>query len=297
MDLGLIKVFVCIYESRNIGKAADKLNLSQPSVTYNLNRLRDQLNDVLFIRRRSGVEPTKMAHELYPIFHQAIFNIESAIAEVQAFHPETSHKTFRIGLSDVGEICLLPSLIAFLQQAAPNIKIEIEEIESAKVEQWLIDGFLDLAVFNSSKTMMSKIETRTVFEERYVCISRANHPRLKKELSLEQYLQEDHIAIKSSTGHIQVEQTLKTMNLKRHIRLEVPHFSVLQGVLQCSDMLVTLPSRAAQNYLKHSNNVQMFELPFAMDSFKVSLNWFNRSDDIVARKWLAQSVWQIFQCL
>jgi len=86
------------------------------------------------------------------------------------------------------------------------------------------------------------------------------------------------------------------MDLKRRIRLEVPHFSVLQGVLQSSDMLVTLPSRAARHYLAHGN-VQMFELPFAMDSFKVSLNWFNRSDDIIARKWLIQSVGQIFEVL
>ncbi|ENX56397.1 MULTISPECIES: LysR family transcriptional regulator [Acinetobacter] len=296
MDLGLIKVFVCIYESRHISKAADKLNLSQPSVTYNLNRLRRQLNDELFTRSRSGVEPTKVAHELYPIFHQAIFNIESAIAQAQEFHPENSNKTFRIGLSDAGEICLLPSLMAFLQKTAPYIQIEIEEIQSSKVEQWLIDGFLDLAVFNSTQTIMPKIETRTLFEERYVCIARADHPRLQQQLTLEQYLQEDHVAIKSSTGHIQVEQYLKTMNLKRRIRLEVPHFSVLQGVLQSSDMLVTLPSRAARHYLAHGN-VQMFELPFAIDSFKVSLNWFKRSDDIVARKWLVSSVKAIFQQL
>ncbi|HCD2519023.1 TPA: LysR family transcriptional regulator [Acinetobacter baumannii] len=296
MDLGLIKVFVCIYESRHISKAADKLNLSQPSVTYNLNRLRRQLNDELFTRSRGGVEPTKVAHELYPIFHQAIFNIESAIAQAQEFRPQNSNKTFRIGLSDAGEICLLPSLMAFLQKTAPSIQIEIEEIQSSKVEQWLIDGFLDLAVFNSTQTIMPKIETRTLFEERYVCIARADHPRLQQQLTLEQYLQEDHVAIKSSTGHIQVEQYLKTMDLKRRIRLEVPHFSVLQGVLQSSDMLVTLPSRAARHYLAHGN-VQMFELPFAMDSFKVSLNWFNRSDDIIARKWLIQSVGQIFEVL
>jgi len=296
MDLGLIKVFVCIYESRNISKAADKLNLSQPSVTYNLNRLRRQLNDELFTRSRGGVEPTKVAHELYPIFHQAIFNIESAIAQAQAFQPVTSNKTFRIGLSDAGEICLLPSLMAFLQKEAPHIQIEIEEIQSAKVEQWLIDGFLDLAVFNSTQTIMPKIETRTLFEERYVCIARADHPRLQTELTLDQYLKEDHVAIKSSTGHIQVEQTLKTMNVKRHIRLEVPHFSVLQGVLQSSNMLVTLPSRVARYYLTYGN-VQMFELPFSMNSFKVSLNWFNRSDDIVARKWLIKSVGEIFEVL
>ena len=296
MDLGLIKIFVGIYESRNISKAAEKLNLSQPSVTYNLNRLRNQLGDQLFIRGRIGVEPTKVAHELYPVFQQAIFNVESAIAKVQTFHPETSHKTFRLGLSDIGEICLLPSLISFLCVTAPNIKIEVEEIQSAKVEQWLIDGFLDLAVFNSSQTIMPKIETQTLFEEKYVCIARSDHPRLNKTLSLDEYLAEQHIAIKSSTGHIQIEQTLQSLNLKRHICLEVPHFSVLQGVLQNSDMLVTLPSRAAQHYLKYGN-IQIFELPFQVEAFKVSLNWFKRSDDIIARQWFTQSVMEIFKQL
>ena len=296
MDLGLIKIFVGIYESRHISKAAEKLNLSQPSVTYNLNRLRNQLGDQLFIRGRIGVEPTKVAHELYPVFQQAIFNVESAIAEVQTFHPETSHKTFRLGLSDIGEICLLPSLISFLKETAPNIKIEVEEIQSAKVEQWLIDGFLDLAVFNSSQTIMPKIETQTLFEEKYVCIARSDHPRLNKTLSLDEYLAEQHIAIKSSTGHIQIEQTLQSLNLKRHICLEVPHFSVLQGVLQNSDMLVTLPSRAAQHYLKYGN-IQIFELPFQVEAFKVSLNWFKRSDDIIARQWFTQSVMEIFKQL
>ena len=73
-----------------------------------------------------------------------------------------------MGLSDLGEICLLPSLIQFLSKEAPFIKIEIEEIQSNKVEEWLVEDFLDVAVFNSSYTVMPKIESRNLFEERYV---------------------------------------------------------------------------------------------------------------------------------
>ncbi len=296
MDLSLIRVFVTVYETKNITHAAERLNLSQPSVTYNLNRLRKQLNDQLFIRGRIGVEPTKIAAELYPSFKKAIYNIESAIAEVQDFNPMTSHKTFRIGLSDIGEICLLPSLVAYLAVEAPNIKIQVEEIQSNKVENWLIDGFLDLAVFNRQYIQMPKIETHTLFHERYLCLARKNHPRLKNNLNLEQYLHEKHVAIKSSTGHIQVDKTLKELGYSREISLEVPHFSVLQGVLDHTDLLVTLPSRAAQYYAKIAN-VQCYEIPFEAGSFAVSQNWFQRSDDIVARRWLIQTIQSIFEKL
>lgn len=295
IDLSLIKVFIIIYETKNISHAAERLNLSQPSVTYNLNRLRKFLNDPLFERDKFGVKPTKLAQSLYPSFRQSISDIEKAITASQEFNPKTSQRVFRLGLSDLGEICLLPSLIQFLSKEAPFIKIEIEEIQSNKVEEWLVEDFLDVAVFNSSYTVMPKIESRNLFEERYMCIAHKQHPRVQHRLSLEQYLQEKHAAIKSS-GHIEIDQKLKELGLKRNIMLELPHFSVLQDVVTSSELLVTLPSRAAKVYERNSE-VNVFELPFALKSFNVSANWYNHHDDLEARTWFIQSIQNIFQRL
>ncbi|MGY5392656.1 LysR family transcriptional regulator [Acinetobacter sp. NigerLNRRAM0016] len=296
MDLSLIKVFIIIYETKNISHAAERLNLSQPSVTYNLNRLRKFLNDPLFERDKFGVKPTKLAQSLYPSFRQSISEIEKAITASQEFNPKTSKRVFRLGLSDLGEICLLPFLIQFLAKEAPFMKIEIEEIQSNKVEEWLVEGFLDVAVFNSSYTVMPKIESRNLFEERYMCIAHKQHPRVQHQLSLEQYLQEKHAAIKSSTGHIEIDQKLKELGLKRNIMLELPHFSVLQDVVTSSELLVTLPSRAAKVYARNSE-VNVFELPFALKPFNVSANWYNHRDDLEARTWFIQSIQNIFQRL
>lgn len=296
IDLSLIKVFIIVYETKNISHAAERLNLSQPSVTYNLNRLRKFLNDPLFERDKFGVKPTKLAQSLYPSFSHSIAEIEMAIMTSQNFNPKTSTRIFRLGMSDLGEICLLPSLIQYLSKEAPFIKIEIEEIKSSKVEEWLIDGFLDVAVFNSSYTVMPKIESRNVFEERYMCIVCKQHPRIQQQLSLEQYLQEKHAAIKSSTGHIEIDQKLKELGLKRNIMLELPHFSVLQDVVSSSELLVTLPSRAAKVYERNSE-VNVFELPFAVKPFHVSVNWYNQRDDLEARTWFVQTLQNIFQIL
>lgn len=296
IDLSLIKVFVIIFETKNISHAAERLNLSQPSVTYNLNRLRKFLNDPLFERDKFGVKPTKLAQSLYPSFRQAITDIEMAITASQQFDPKTSTRIFRLGLSDLGEICLLPSLIQYLCKEAPFIKIEVEEIQSDRVEDWLIDGFLDVAVFNSSYTVMPRIESRNVFEERYMCIAHKYHPRVKNQLSLEQYLQENHAAIKSSTGHIEIDQRLKESGLKRKIMLELPHFSVLQDVITSSELLVTLPSRAAKVYARNGD-VNIFELPFSVKPFNVSVNWYNHRDDLDARTWFINQLQELFKSL
>lgn len=296
IDLSLIKVFIIVYETKNISHAAERLNLSQPSVTYNLNRLRKFLNDPLFERDKFGVKPTKLAQSLYPSFSQSITEIEMAITSSKNFNPQTSTRVFRLGLSDLGELCLLPSLIEYLSKEAPFIKIEIEEIQSSKVEEWLIDGFLDVAVFNSSYTLMPKIESRNLFEERYVCIVNKQHPRVQNNLSLEQYLDERHAAIKSSTGHIEIDQRLKELGLKRKIMLELPHFSVLQDVITNSELLLTLPSRAAKVYERNSD-VSIFELPFSVKSFNVSANWYNHHDDLEARTWFTQTLQCVFRML
>jgi DNA-binding transcriptional LysR family regulator len=296
IDLSLIKVFVIIFETKNISHAAERLNLSQPSVTYNLNRLRKFLNDPLFERDKFGVKPTKLAQSLYPSFRQAITDIEMAITASQQFDPKTSTRIFRLGLSDLGEICLLPSLIQYLSKEAPFIKIEVEEIQSDRVEDWLIDGFLDVAVFNSSYTVMPRIESRNIFEERYMCIAHKYHPRVKNQLSLEQYLQENHAAIKSSTGHIEIDQRLKESGLKRKIMLELPHFSVLQDVITSSELLVTLPSRAAKVYARNGD-VNIFELPFSVKPFNISVNWYNHRDDLDARTWFINQLQELFKSL
>ena len=296
IDLSLIKVFIIIYETKNISHAALKLNLSQPSVTYNLNRLRKFLNDPLFERDKFGVKPTKLAQSLYPSFNQSIAEIERAITASQQFNPKTSSRVFRLGLSDLGEIALLPALIQYLSKEAPFIKIEIEEIHSNKVEEWLVDDFLDVAVFNSSYTIMPKIESRNLFEERYMCIVHKQHPRVQDHLTLEQYLQEKHAAIKSSTGHMEIDQGLKELGLERNIMLELPHFSVLQDVATNSELLVSLPSRAAKVYERNSD-VNVFELPFAVKPFNVSANWYNHHDDLEARTWFIQTLQDIFKLL
>ncbi|SEL84185.1 DNA-binding transcriptional regulator, LysR family [Acinetobacter sp. DSM 11652] len=296
IDLSLIKVFIIIYQTQNISHAAERLNLSQPSVTYNLNRLRKMLNDQLFVRDKFGVKPTKLAQSLYPSFYEAIVKIDMAIDSAKHFDPLTSSKVFRLGISDLGEICLLPSLIEYLEQHAPNIKLEIEEIHSEKVEEWLVEGFLDVAVFNSSHTIMPKIESRNLFEERYVCIAKKEHPRIQQKLSMEAYLSEKHVAIKSSTGHIEIDQRLKELGHSRQIMLEVPHFSVLQNVVKHSELLVTLPSRAAKVYQQHTD-IQIFELPFEVRPFNVSVNWYNHKDDLDARKWFCKILKNIFSTL
>jgi len=140
IDLNLIRTFVAIYETQSVSGAAKRLNITQPSVSYSLNRLRDLLHDPLFTRSRDGMVPTFNSTQLFASFKAALNSIESAISATRQFDPSKSERTFRLALSDLGELYFLPFLVRELQAIAPSVGLEIVQIDSNLVADWLQTG-------------------------------------------------------------------------------------------------------------------------------------------------------------
>lgn len=151
-DLNLIRAFVAVYETGSVTAAAEVLHLSQPSVTHALGRLRRQLNDDLFLRSRSGMTPTAAARRMYPALVEALNRVEALFASCDNFDPK-ARTTFRIALSDAGEVSLLPPIAAALHERAPGVTLEIASLDVEIVEGQLmrgeLDAFLSSAEFGS----------------------------------------------------------------------------------------------------------------------------------------------------
>lgn len=70
MDLNLLRVLTTVFETRSVTIAADRLHITQPSVSYALKRLREEFKDELFNRNNSGMVPTQLAGQLYEVFKE-----------------------------------------------------------------------------------------------------------------------------------------------------------------------------------------------------------------------------------
>lgn len=65
MDLNLLKTFDVVMKTRSVNEAADSLGITAPAVSQALNRLREQYQDPLLIRKGRGIAPTNFAVELH----------------------------------------------------------------------------------------------------------------------------------------------------------------------------------------------------------------------------------------
>ena len=78
VNLNLYKYFLAVIEEKSVSKAAEKLCVSQPTVSYNLHELQRALQEKLFVVERTGVVPLPRALVLYqrikPIY-MALFTV------------------------------------------------------------------------------------------------------------------------------------------------------------------------------------------------------------------------------
>lgn len=247
IDLNLIRAFVAIYETGSISAAADRLHVSQPSVSYTLKRLRDLLGEPLFTRTRQGVVPTFFATQLYDKFRKAVSEIEGAIESTRKFDPQLSSRRFRLAMSDIGEISFLPPIMAALTKIAPDVGIDIVAVDVTKLAEWLSTGKIDAALSNRGYAPTASVG-EVIFTDHYVCVASSRHPRLSSELTMQQYLDERHVLVAPESGHSLVEERLQELGCTRKIALCVPHFSVLAEVIATTDLLLSAPSRIAHRF-------------------------------------------------
>lgn len=283
-DLNLIRVFIAIYETGSLSAAGLRLHVSQPSVSYSLARLRDLLGEQLFTRTREGMAPTFFSRQIYPKFRQAISDIEGTIEVTRNFNPALSARRFRVAMSDVGEMFFLPYIMRYLQAQAPDIEIDIIEVDINRLEEWLNTGMVDAAVCNRGHLSIDSA-AEILFVDQYVCLVSQMHPRLGKAITMADYLAERHILVMPETGHNLVEERLRELECGRKIALRLPHYSVLPDVVATTDLLLTIPSGLAALFAAQ-HAVRAVALPFDVRPLDVMLRWPRHSELVPAQRWL-----------
>ena len=178
-DLNLLHVFQAVHAVRNVSRAAERLELSQPAVSHALTRLRLLLRDPLFVRAPGGVAPTAKADQFARQVESALKQLDVAIHEADTFDPLRSQRRFAVHMSDIGADEFLPQMMAVIDRDAPGVRIEALQLPPAAIQPALEDGRIDLAFGYLPE--LTGTENARLLDERYVVLLRRGH-RLAKAL-------------------------------------------------------------------------------------------------------------------
>jgi DNA-binding transcriptional LysR family regulator len=293
IDLNLLIVFNQLLLDRNVSTSAEKLNLTQPAVSNALKRLRHILNDELFIRTSKGMSPTPYAMTLAEPIGYALDSLHNALNQEPTFDPSTSQRTFTLAITDIGEIYFVPTLIAELSRQAPHVKISTVRNNANNLSEEMESGTVDIAI-GLIPSLKTGFFQRRLFNQKYVCIFRNNHPSATNPISLESYQSLGHVSVTSAnTGHNQIDQLIEGKGIQRDVRLYVPHFVAVGHILQTTDLIATVPERFAQ---KSEGPFGLTTSPPPVDLPEISINllWHAKYNRDPANMWLRQLIVKLF---
>jgi DNA-binding transcriptional LysR family regulator len=292
LDLDWLSVFVQIYKTQSVSRAAVQLGMEQASASVVLNKLRQHFNDPLFCRTSIGMEPTPRAQAIYPDLAEVLLRVEKARGASPEFVPAQATREFRLCMTDISEIVLLPRLINYLQQTAPGLIIEADKI-SPESRRRLEAGDIDLAV-GFTPDLEAGFYQQALFAQDFVCLASADHPRIQKKLTRKAFVTEGHIHVMTAaTGHSIVDKVLSKHNIERRIVLRLHSFLGVARIVEQTEFLVIVP-RLLGNSLALQERVQLLEAPVPLPSYKVKQHWHERFNSDAGNMWLRQTMVKLF---
>ncbi|ALK99319.2 LysR family transcriptional regulator [Massilia sp. WG5] len=294
LDLNVLVVFDAMLQHQSVTRAGHALDLSQPAMSAALAKMRAQLGDPLFVRTGHGMRPTPRALQLAEPVKRILEMVRLDVLQQPAFDPATASRTFTVITPDIGETVFVPKILAYAQTHAPRIAIRSMAISSEGAGEALELGLADLAIGYFPDLAKPGFYQQRLFKNSFVCMVRADHPRIRGSLTSDEFLRESHALVRPAGRTHLFEQFLHSKNIKLDVRAELSHFASLLTIISSSDLIATVP-RDIGHVFASLAKVQLLDLPLQPPSFHLMQHWHTVAHTDPANIWFRQMVKTLFE--
>ncbi|MBV7298149.1 LysR family transcriptional regulator [Enterovibrio paralichthyis] len=290
-DLNLLTVFDAVMTLGAVGKAADKLNMTSAAVSQNLSRLREQVGEPLFVRQGRGLQPTQYALNMHKHVSEGLSAIRFGLETNASFDPATSTREFVIGGHAYFDLVVLPQLLQKLSDIAPNITVNLRPYEDNHFTPSQVLSEREADLFLSSLPVSHpSVITSQVTEEALVVVFAKNHPRIKGELTFQQFFAEKHTALTSRRfGNYMFSNLVDQPLPARKVHYQSDSMLNLMATASVTDLLCFTPKRLADMWAEKLG-LTIQPLPFSIRPVPTFVCWHKAKQHDEGLIWLRDLV-------
>ena len=281
VDFNLLKALDALLQERSVTRAAERLAITQPSMSSALSRLRELLADELLIRTGRTMRPTLLAEALQPRVRRIVADIEDIVVSTIEFEPEHADHSFRILATDYASLVLVQPLMAILATEAPNARIHLQPRAITEHAALLQRGEIDLAIIPSEHARAAGLPNETLFTDRFVAAVWRHNRAVKEPLTLGQL---DRVPYLSYTVG-PVDALLRELGHPRTPDTVVESFVLGPLLLRGTRQLTFVQQRLARR-LAATAELRLLDPPFESPTLVETMTWHPRSDNDPAQRWL-----------
>ncbi len=290
LDLNLLHVLNVLIEEQNVSRAADRLNVSQPTMSAALARLREYFDDPLLVQQGRAMMPTSQALQLQPMIDEALRQVNAIIAASHSFDPLTSKRRFYISASDFVAVTILSRLVQRLHEIAPGIQVEILPPQDDFLRR-RESGEIDLLIFPAQ--FADDSNPAIIFsEEKCVVAGCRDNPLMHRPMTEDEFYAAPQIGVTLGQNRRMSfsETQLRARGRAREVEVMVSSFLIGPEMLPNSDRLLMMPERLAL-LMSERLPIAFLDPPFPFPVFKEVIQYHaSRANDHGLQWLIAQAL-------
>ena len=263
-DLNLLVALEALLEEASVGRAADRVALSQPAMSHALKRLRMVLGDPLLVRVGPRMRLTARGEALrYPV--KDVLSRVRDLLIIEKFDASRSTRTFHLFVSDYAGDLLLPLVRKRLEHEAPGVAIRVQNDGRINVDSFELHA-VDLAIACVPNLFKGFYQQR-LFTDRDACAVRRGNPITSQISRPAAFLKMKHVAVVGREfAEDPVDSWLREEGCRRNVALTVPHYLQALHVVAQSDLIAVIPERLVRAY-SAMLGLELLPVPLDVGSF------------------------------
>ena len=259
MDLELTRTFLAVVDSGTVGRAADRIGLSQPAVSRRLQQLEEALGAELLERQGRGVVPTEMGRMVAQEARGLVARWDRLVTQIVE-HLNLQAGTVRIGGGATAVGYILPPAIARFREAHPDVRFELLEAGSLEVETRVLDDRLELGVV-TLPVRSPELTVQPLVEDKIVLVAGKGHAwRNRSHVEPQDLSGQRLVGFERDTaiGRL-IDQALRRVDVDMNMVMNLRSVSAILGMADATGSLAFISELGA----KGAHVVKIRSLPIS----------------------------------
>lgn len=248
VDLNLLRALRALLEERTVTGAAERMGVSQPSMSASLARLRRHFDDELLVRSGRQHRLTPLARRLQERTQAAVRAADRVFESQPDFDPAGSQRQFHIIASDYDISMVARRLTGLLAQEAPRTRLTVTTVTTRHVEG-CPETLLDCDLLMLPHGMITGAAHQDVFRDEWRCIVAEDNPTVGDRLTVEQLESLPWVAAyETATSWTTFARALRTLGIDVRVQVTMQSFLAIPEMVAGTDRIAVLPRRLVDRF-------------------------------------------------
>ncbi|MBP2231924.1 LysR family carnitine catabolism transcriptional activator [Azospirillum agricola] len=236
-----LRSFVAVAEERQFQRAAERLSVSQPSLSGQIRDLEAVLGAVLFVRTTRKVQLTAEGERFFHRARQILADVEAAVSDLRD-RSDLKHGRIVVAATPSIACSLAPAAMGAFQARFPEITVQLHELTAPEIEEMLRNGLADIG-FGPLPSGPSDLAATPLFVERFRGVVAAGHPLAgQSNVTLTRFLEHPLIATDHGTGIREaIDRALRDCGLRAGTGHHLHRYETIVALVEAGMGVALLP--------------------------------------------------------